>query len=149
MRSHSPASFSKQSTMAVVLIYGTCPRGNLSTSTRSILCPSHPSFKQHIMTAPPHEEEADLSLCVALPRHRNHRPNRDVFHQSFHRPPLSTPISPAWHGNHAYLVEVGKFLRAYLGPGRTLCRKTYMFARAGSFRSTQIYCTPEMPATTC
>ena len=94
---------------------------------------------------PPIRGKSDISLCVALPRYRNRRPNRDVLYQSFHRPPLSAPVSSAWHGALAYLVEVSIFLNSYCGPTHTWRIKTCLLARAEISGSPQFPSNLEMP----
>ena len=51
--------------------------------------------------------ETDILSCIALPRHRNRRSNRDVLYKSFYRTPLSSsPFLSTWDGSISYLVEV-------------------------------------------
>ena len=57
------------------------------------------------------QEKTNILSCIALPRHRNYRSNRDVFYESIHRTPLSSPILPARDGPFSYLVEVRVFQR--------------------------------------
>lgn len=131
--------------MAVVLICGMCPRRNTCILPKSILYSSRFTQYSNIQRRLPNTRETDILLCVDLPRHRDHRPNRNVLYQSVHRPPVSPLVSPAWFGALTYLVEVGTFLNPFLGPIQTLRRWTCMFARAEKFRSPRFHSNPEMP----
>ena len=55
------------------------------------------------------QEKTDISSCIALPRHRNYRSNRDVLYEGFYRTPLLPPIFPTWDEAFSYLVEVRAF----------------------------------------